>query len=359
MKAYDIIQQLYRVMPKLTSLFSTDVPITSLTKSGALVTAVTSSAHGLSSGDYIYITGANWQTNIASITRVGNIATVVCSSPHDLTEVFFETVRLIGSNEAEFNGTFKLLSVPNRSTFTIQVVDSGATSATGSPILLEPWRIGFNGWVPITVTSSTTFTYQSSGSASATAYGQLVGRKAPRISGAASLERAEAAYTRMGSNELWAFVVMGKVSASKSKYTQSDFISSSTATTVFRQSLINDVYVYVFVPTSSSLAARAERDLMSDVARYLFKSLLGKVYPTYFIDAPTTVMHFLQHQQLSYKGAYYIHEFQFEGAADITTNDIVENDSTRAFRDLNIDFKNDFDVSIVETLINLDDQPIE
>lgn len=359
MKAYDIIQQLYAVMPSQTSLFTTDVPITSLSKSGTTVSLTTSAAHGLSTGDFAYVTGANWRTPIASITRNRTVATVVCSSPHDLTESFFDTVTLVDGSTSAFNGTFKLLSVPNRKTFTMQVPDFGPIVDTGSAVLLEPWRAGLNGWVQVVSTGANSLTYTSSGSDTVTASGTMRLRKRPRISGAASLERAEAAYTRMGSNELWAFVVMGQVTASKSKYTQTDFISSSTGASTFRQNLANDVFIYVFVPTADSLSARAERDLMTDVSKFFFKSLLGKTFPTYFADEPVTTMHFLRHRQLDYRGAYYIHEFQFEGVSEITANDIVEPVVTRAFRDLVLDFSNEFEQVLVHTNVNLDDQPTE
>ncbi len=359
MKAFDIINQLFRVLPGQTGLFSTEVNLSSLTKTGPTVTAVSAAPHGLTTGEYVYIANAKRKTGIVSITRSGTIATVVTSDPHDLTEEFFETVEIIGANEAAFNGTFPLLTVPNRYTFTITVSASAPASATGTMFLLEPWRIGFNGWVQTTVVNATTFTYQSSGASNATAYGpSMVLRKRPRISGAVSIERAHATYTQMNDGQLWAFVVVGGVTASKSKYTLTDPIGSSTPTTAFRQHLMNDVYIYVFIPTTNSISGRAERDLMVDISKYLFKSILGKTYPSYFVDQPVANLNFKQHSQYEYRGAYYVHEFQFEGVTEITTNDIVEPEVTRAFRDLELNFQNEFDVTLVSTDINLDDEPI-
>lgn len=363
MKAYDIIQQLYAVLPSQTGLFSDDVSLSTLSKVSSTVTAVSASAHGLTTGDYVYITGAKWKTAITSITRVADVATVVCSAEHDLTEVWDETVEIIGANEANFNGTFTLLTVPDRYTFTFTISDSGATTATGTMFLLEARRFGFNGWYSVTVTNSTTFTYTSQSTTSATAYGTLIARKMPRVTGAVSLERAEAAYTKFGANKYWCFVVLGPVTASKSRYTQTDAINTSTAATAFRQHLLNEINVYVFVPTSASLSVRAERDAMTDVSKYLFKSLLGKVYSTYFVDSPVTTMHFVQHRPYLYKGSYYVHEFSFEAISEITTNDITENEITRAFRDLTMNVKsgdmfggNDFETTILSTLVNLDEE---
>ena len=358
MKAIDIINQLRRVLPNLTDKFTTNFNISTLTKTAGVATATASAAHGLSTGNYVYITGAIWKTSIVSITRVGTVATVVTSTPHDLTERWFNTATMSGAVEAQFNGTFTLLSVPNRYTYTIEVANSGPTSVTGTPILQEAWRPGFNGWVQVTVTGATTFTYVTSSTLTTTATGTIQARWKPRIGGAASVDRATAAYSNMASNLLWAFVVMEDVNASKSKYTLSDAIGDHTSPTSFRQVLINNIKVYVYVPTHDELTALSARDLMTDVSKYLYKSILGKVYPTYFVDVAVGVLHVKGHQQLEYKGAYYIHEFAFEGASEITTNDIVEPEVTYAFRDLILSFEHPDSVDALTTHVNLDDFPI-
>jgi hypothetical protein len=368
MKAADIIFQIQSVLPGLTNVFSTDIPLTSLTKGGATVTAVTPTAHGLTAGKYVYVANASRQTAITSITRAGTVATVVTTTDHDLTKhpttaPWFPTVDLVGNSYAGFNGTFTLLSVPNRRTFTIKVPNTGPTTVGEDDTfgyLLEPWRYGFSGWQKIlTVPTTTTFTYTTLDSFTGTAYGpSKVVRSPPRITAAASLERAQASYTKASANALWAFVVMGSVTAAKSKYTITDPVSSNNAGAVFRQSLMNAVHVYVFVPMQDDLSGRLGRDLMADVARYLIKSIVGKSYPTYFVDQTQSTLNFKQHRQLQYLNSYYIHEFEFEAVTDITTNDIVDPEFTRAFRDLNLHQLNDFDVEVLLTQINLDDEPL-
>lgn len=362
MKGSDVILQIQSKLPGLTNMFSTDYPLTSLTKAGTTVTAVTTTPHGLSVGHYAYMANTNRQTDILSVTRVGTVATIVTQDPHDLTENFFETVDMVGftAGGTVFNGNFPLLSVPNRYTYTIRVANSGATTGTGPGKLLEPWRLGFRGWVQVvTVPTSTSFTYTSADSFNATAYGtNMVARTVPRITGAASLERAQASYTKFGNNQLWAFIIMGDVVASKSRHTMTDPIGTSTAASTYRQFLMNSVYVYVFIPMTQSISGRAERDLMADVGKYLYKSMVGKAYPSYFVDEPVATLNFKQHHQAQYLTSYYIHEFEFEAVTEITTNDIVEPDTTRAFRDLYLHQLNDFNVENLSTQINLDDIPI-
>lgn len=357
MKASDIITQLLRVLPSQTALFSDEVTISTLSKVGTTTTAVTSSAHGLTTGDYVYINGASRLTPITSITRVGTIATATTTVEHDLTEDWFTTVDITGAVESDYNGTKTLLSVPNRTSFTFTVTGSPTTPATGTIYLKEPWRRGFNGWYQVTVTNSTTFTYTSADSYTAAATGSMTLRKLPRISGALSLDRAQASYTKYGQNKLWAFVVLGDVTASKDRFSYGEEIASHSTGSMFRQRLLNEINIYIFTPTKDTLSGRNERDQITDVAKYLYKSIVGITYPTYFVDEPSTTLNFLSHRFLSWNNGFYIHQFKFESSTEMTKNDVVEPTYTRAFRDLQLEFNNvDFGIEIVDTLINLDDE---
>ena len=361
MKAQDIIHALRTRLPTITDKFSTNISITSLSKVAGTVTVTTATPHGLATGNYVCIVGAKWKTPISSITRVGTTATVTCSADHDLTENFPEAeyVEIIGANEANFNGSFRLLSVPNRRVFTVEIADSGATSATGTMFLLEPWRYGLNGWQQVTVVSGTVFTYTTTGIANAEGYGSMELRKAIRVSGAVTAARAESAYTELGTSQLSAFVVLGEVAASKSRHSTIDAIHSAGRQTVYRQMLLNNIYVYLFVPTHGDATGRSSRDLVTDIAKDIFKAILGDHYPTYFINEPATTLALVSHGQLVYKGAYYIHEFHFEAQSDITNEDIASPDVTRAFRDINIDYlDDDLETELLRQETNLDDVPL-
>lgn len=361
MKAQDIIHALRTRLPLISDKFSTNISITTLVKVSGTVTATTATAHGLATGNYVCVVGAKWKTPIATITRVGTVATVTCSADHDLTEGFPEAefVEIIGADQANFNGSFRLLTVPNRRVFTVEVANSGATSATGTMFLLEPWRYGLNGWHQVTVTSGTTFTYTTTGVANATGYGTMQLRKAIRVSGAVTALRAESAYTELGASQLTAFVVMGEVVASKSRHSMIDAVHSAGRQTVYRQMLLNNIYIYLFVPTHADATGRASRDTVTDIAKDIFKSILGDNYPTYFTNEPATTLALVSHGQLVYKGAYYIHEFHFEAQSDITNEDIASPDVTRAFRDINIDYlDDDLATELLRQETNLDDVPL-
>jgi len=356
MKASDIITQLLRVLPSKTGLFSEEVSISSLSKAGTITTAVTAAAHGLTTGDYVYVAGANRKTPITSILRAGTVATVITTSDHDLTEGWITTVEITGAAESAYNGVKPLTNVNSRNKFTYTVTGAPTTPATGTPFLLEPWRRGFNGWYSITVTDSTTFTYTSEDSYTATASGTMVLRKLPRISGALNIDRAIDSYTKFGQNKLWAFVVLGDVTASRDKNTLSDAVALHTTGSAFRQNIINDVSIFIFYPMKDTISGRAERDSITDIATYLYKSVLGKSYSSYFTDDPTATLNFLSHKVLMWTTGYYIHQFKFEAVSELTGNDIIDPNYTRAFRDLELAFNNvDYGIEIVNTNINLDE----
>ena len=86
MRAQDIVTQLAVVLPTLVDDFTTQIAVSSLTRSGTTVTATTAAAHGLETGQQVNITGAQTPISIVSIDRVGIVATLVTDADHDMTE---------------------------------------------------------------------------------------------------------------------------------------------------------------------------------------------------------------------------------------------------------------------------------
>lgn len=359
MKLQDFITALYKRIPALTGLFSDEISINSLTKVGSTVTAVCSTAHGLSTGNYVCIANAKRRTPISTLEYdlTKKCAVARTSAEHDLTEVWFDTVEISGCDQEEYNGFHPLLRSLNRTLFHFSMDEPDDLTATGAMYLLEPWRRGFNGWFPVTVVNSTTFTYESPESFNGTAEGAMIARKLPRIHGALTLDRAIALYTAQQSGKYSMFVVLGNVIAGKDRSSLGDSIAAHMAGTEFRQQLTNELDVFVFVPTANSLGARSERDTITTVATYLYKTLVGTTYPTYLIDRPSTVLNFVRHGVHSYYNGFYIHQFSFEAMTELTTNDVVEPEFTRAFRDADLRFHNNFDTIIQQTLVNIDDEP--
>lgn len=107
MKLTDIVNQLKAVLPRYTNDFSTNLPIVSLIRSGSVVTATTSTSHGLIIGDKPLINGAKTPILISSLTRINNYALAICATKHNLT-LANKTIEIFGSDQSGYNGNFEL-----------------------------------------------------------------------------------------------------------------------------------------------------------------------------------------------------------------------------------------------------------
>jgi hypothetical protein len=364
MKAADVIAQLRAVLPKVTDSFSEVLSVASLTRSGTTVTCVTSSDHGLTTGATVNIVGAQSPIPISSLTFADGIATAITATAHDLTELFENgvgndnpNVTVSGATESEYNGSNPLLSVPNRTTFTYTVTGSPSTPATGSPTLLEQFNTGYNGVQTITVTNATTFTYEITQTPGSPAQGTIQAHKSVRISGAVSVERLQESYTKKDPDKLWAFVVLGDVAISKDRHVENDASGMQGAGTDYRQRMITPFSVFVFVPTNKQLSSRAARDSMEDVRVYLYKSLLR-------VQFDSSLQSITQYGTTAdgdgffdYNGAVYIHQFLFESVADIIYNDTVDPSDNVAFRNVELQYLDEFDTVELSANVNLDDSP--
>lgn len=338
MKAQDIINQLAIALPNYSDKFTTNFDITSLTLSGSTVTAVTSLPHSLVVSKQVNIIGAKTPIAITSLTRSGSIGTLISDSDHDMTQGFSSSAELSGSVEAEFNDTFTILTVPNRRTVTFAMADSGATTATGSPLLVNgsSYFKQYNGLKDIaTVPSTTSFTYEITDTTLFTpASGSIKAKTRPRISGGVSVDRIVQSYTKKAQDEYWAFVVMGDVVASKSRKIESDATDNIQRGNEYRQQIIQPFTIVVALPVISEIAARAARDDMEDIFRCITRSVLFKAFDSQLFVGAQNPVQFVDHGFTAYNTAFYMHSFNFEATADITFDDTIGYDDDVAFRDI-------------------------
>lgn len=340
MRAEDIITQLANLLPQHTDKLTTNVSVTSLTLSGTTVTAQCAAAHGMVVNQQVNIVGAKSPIVINSLVRSGTVGTLITDTPHDFIKhtTLPQTVELSGATEVEFNGTFVLLSVPNRNTVTFKMVDSGATAATGSPVLLNGWSYlqGFNGLQQITaVPAADQFQYEiTTTPPTNTAAGTIVAKTAPRISGAVTEQRVIEAYTEQGPDEWWAFVVLGDVTASKSRQIDSDATANIQRGNEYRQQIIQPFNVLVLAPSSNTIAARQTRDECEAFFQPLCKSLLFSKLDSGLNVGAQNPISFVSHGVFAYDSAFYAHLYSFEAVADITFDDTVGYSEDVAFRDI-------------------------
>ncbi len=387
MKASDIIIFLKTRLPEFTDLFNDVFSISSLTRSGSTVTAVTTTAHGMTTNDIVHISDALSPNPLASL-RIAtpsekqeiidylkskgreyqsllpasvNIAMAETTNNHDQTEVWFDNVEISGASEADYNGTHRLLRVQNRKNFSYQVDGSPTSPATGSPILLENLAFGYNGLYEVTVSDATTFTYEITGTPGSPAQGSPKAKTNPRISGALSPQRAINSYTKKATNKLWAFVVLGDVITNKDRAVLTDATSTNVPGVDYRTRQIHPFSIYVFTPSTDTISGRSQRDLMEDVSVFLAKSLLGAIFPSGFTDSTQFKVTPLGHGVFADDNSYLIYKFDYEIVYDIVFEDTIDPGPNVAFRDIPLNFLKFFaddDEVIMSTSVDLDDEPL-
>lgn len=362
MKASDVVTQLAIRLPQFTDKFTDNYSVTSLTRSGTTVTATTAANHTLKVGGQTNVVGAQTPISVTSISRAGVVGTMVTATNHDFTEGVSTEVIVTGAAEAEFNGTFTLLTVPNRKTVTFTMADSGATVATGTPLLHNGSSVfkSYNGLYAVTaVPAANQFQYEVTDSTLFTpASGTIEARTMPRISAAVTGDRASDAYTKQGVDSLWAFVVLGDVFASKDRNTLSDATSDIKRNEHYKQPLIQPLSVYIFFPASTEIAARQARDNAEDIFRPLCRSLLFKGFDSGLYVGQQNTVNFVDHGLSAYTTAFYAHVFNFQQVVDITFEDTVGYDEDVAFRDIDLTMGVDVGTGVMTATIDLDDEQL-
>ena len=132
--------------------------------------------------------GSTSTVNVSTLTRSGTVATVTTATPHNVTAG--GTVTISGATQAEYNGSFTVVTAPTTTTFTINVPEYPPLTTTGSysaSVPSTPQTI-----LSASVAGSITRSLNTAGSPNAataavtmlTAHGYFTGQ-VPTISGAA------------------------------------------------------------------------------------------------------------------------------------------------------------------------------
>ena len=339
MKASEIVTQLKVLLPQLTNLFTDEISIASLTRSGSIITAQCGEIHNLVAGDAVAIVGAVTQITISSLTRSGVVGTLVTATNHDLSESIATAVTLSGADEAEFRGTFVLISVLNRKTVSFVMVDSGPTTASGSPVLEgaeSPLR-DYNSTYPVLDTPTTTsFTFTESSTGLLDPLGTIVARVKPRISAGISIERCRDAYTEENPGSYWIFVVLGPVDASKNRKIGSDSLDNQNRGNEFRQQIIQPFSIFVFVPVTGEVAAREARDDQEDLFPLICRSVLFSQFESGLAVGKQGYAQFVSHEIFDYNTAVYIHAFTYQQTVDLIFGDTTGFALDVAFRNIDL-----------------------
>lgn len=364
MRVQDIVLQMRATLPFNTNLISNNLSVTSIVPSGSDALATTATSHGLTIGQSVVITGADSPLAITSLTRSGVVGTAVFSDAHDYT--FGVTLNIIidFANESEFNGTFVITEVSNRFNVEFTMVDTGATTATGSPQGLNAGSFlqSYNGvFSVVSVPSTNTFTYTPINPKTLDATGTIFARTDVRVSGALSLERAQDSYTAQAQQQVWLFVTVGTVSANRSRDIKSDFVDNLQRTqqgSGFRQQTNQAFSVYAFIPTSDSISGRVESDLAQELFIPICKSLLFFEFDSLYAEGKQNSVQFDEHGFEGYNTAFYVHRYSFEMPADLSFGDTVGFSDDVAFRDISLIMGLSTGSELFTTDLDLDDEPV-
>ena len=361
MKAKDIVNQLALVLPTQVDDFTTQISVTGITRSGTTATATTATAHGLTAGKQVNINGAKTPIVITDIDRVGIVATLTTDTNHDMTENAGFDVQISGATESEFNGTFELISVPNRRTVSFMVDDSGPISATGSPLLLNGSNIyaTYNGLREVTaVPTTTTFEFPVTDGIFTPASGTIIAKTGPRVSSAVTFDRLLEAYTKQNPDEGWVFVVLGDAVASKNRNIDTDSTDNLQIGNYFNQRIIQAVNIYVFLPTTSEIAGTVARDRCEELLKPICNSILGFRFPSLVENSNNPLM-LTGHGLQAYSTAFYAHQYVYESTIQLGQSDVFVPSDDVAFRCIDMTMGLDVGTETFNTLIDLDDQPYE
>ena len=363
MKASDVVTLLQTKLPSYSDLFSDNLVVSSLTSVGNVVTAVCVEDHNLVSGNNFIMTGAESNVGIVELKRNGLEGYLETTTDHDWTNGLGD-IEIAGATESEFNGTFKLINVDNRREVRFVMEDSGPTEATGNPVFIgaESAYRSFNGLQTVaSVIDTKTLTYETVGEDMLSPSGNLVLKKGLRISAGGSVPRLVDAYTKQPPNHAWLFAVLGNVSASKSRYIDSDATDNQQRNAQgkdFRQQIISTLSLYVFLPTSDKLSSREARDQCEDLFPQICGSILYYDFDSGLAKEEGSGLTFVGHGFQAYNAAFYVHEYNFQQVTDLTFGDTVGFDLDVAFRDISLKQNLDFGTKedSIDSEINLDDE---
>ena len=333
MQAIDVVNKLKEIVGEYTDDFSDISSLTSLTRSGSTITAVSPAAHGLATGNYLTIRGAKEPISLTSITRIDNIATVISTTDHKLSDPSLYSpaqrplyIELSGNTPSDYNGIFELLTVPDDTSFTFKIITSPSTPASTAGTLLLLDQDGFNGYKQITVIDATSFSYPTTNTnLGSPAQGSLETSNSTRIAYAATPDRILDFYSENAEGILknWAFVTIGSRIGYKDGTVSSDLSTAQEKNQSYWQEVQQNLAIYIVIPSKGSILGGAESDLARSYITALLRSIANYSLPSPLTEEEYQPITYVDDEEDDYIRAYYVHKFDFLAKGFIQTADTV------------------------------------
>ena len=354
MKGADIVNQLKSLLPVYTSDFTDELSISSLTRNGSTITAITDEPHGLSKNDNVTIAGAKEPITITSLTRSGNLVTVICLTNHklpppDKLKTPF-TIEIANVTPTEFNGKFKLFSTSGYKTFQYKITTTPASPAIDAGNLLLPDFSFFNGLKVATIVDDLTFTYKLlNDNLQSPAVGTIKLHKNLRIDSAADFDIALKDYTpnevRIAEN--WIYVVVNPLETFKKDTTTTDITSVQIANSEFRYETTQTFSIFIFVPAADSRLGSSASDKARGYIQPLLKTIGNYLLPSTLSECKFNPVTLQGAEPELFNGATYVHRFDFVVRGEIRDEDVIDPFQVVELEKLDADFDNDLEIRIV------------
>lgn len=368
MKTADIVQALYYATTNGSTYFSSRYSILSFTALGGNTYRVqTDRPHLLSVDDIITMGGLTSPTPIATATDDATFLSFdTYGVDHDLTKKPKETKSVTIFDNFGFTYTNELINVANRYQFTMKRSNSFSGFPANPLFLMQPYSFGFNDTHVVTAVTSDTFDFISNTYLAAPIYAQNYGQAFVnaqfQIGGAIDLDTAIDAYTEQRQTQIWLFPILGTFDSNKARANENDAYATTGQNSDQYQLLIANFCVYAFLPnlgnTLTDIGGRATRDMIEDVVRpFLLSALLRVNFPTYLQAATQSSVSYAGDSYHQWNGATYIHRFDFQQILTITNADTYNKQITRAFRDLDLELRNQFSDTMYTATVNIDEEP--
>ena len=333
MQALDVVNKLKEIIGFYTDDFSDVSTVTSLTRSGSTITAVTPAIHGLATNDYVTIRGSKEPVVLTSIARVDNIVTVISSTDNKLSDPSLYGkaqlplyVELSGVTPAEYNGTFELLTVADDATFTFKIAATPTTPATVAGTLLAEDQTGYNGEKQVTVINTTSFSYTTTNaSLGSPAQGTLELSDISRIDYAATPDRIIDFYSKNSSGVLknWMFVVMGDQIVYRDSTVASDLSTAQEKNKSYFYEVQQNLSIYTVIPSKASVLGGAEADQSRAYETALLRSIVNFSFPSPLVDSTYQPITYVGNETDDYIKAYYVHRFDFLAKGYVQNADTI------------------------------------
>lgn len=333
----DVKYQLMGSLPQYTDEFGTVISGMAVVDSG--VVKVTSTAHGLATGDVIVTSSVLMELTITNVSydSVAGEATLTTEIHHDRTSEYtgegdYGKADLRNFADSNYNGSDFAIKRATRDTF---VIDADADVIGALGVLVEP-RSAYLGYNQVTVIDANTFTLPLQGASliDGIVFDTFNYTSKQRILIAADKNRAIAEFAKRANREPSLFIIFTDERASRDRHTVNDAVTTVNSQNSARLTYIPTVELISMVNVRKEpLAETQHQKTYAEIRPALRKAMYGHLFS---VDEGVTAFGAIEAQNFPsfHNIGDYIHSFVYEIPYVIT---IEQGDTYRhnvSFRDI-------------------------